>query len=116
MQNKDALKETFLSTAYRRWEEVKKKNIQTKSTELKRLVNRDMFWKDVAYAYHIMMPIMYAIRPLDTRLPNVGKVWMTWWGVQQSLENPEELKDSIVTTWRIPYTRRKHNVLLKYFH
>ena len=68
-------------------------------------------------AYHIMMPIMYAMRNLDARAPNLGKVWMQWRTVQRSLECPKKLEDLVVEKhWRVPFSRRQRKVLLKYFH
>ena len=47
-------------------------------------------------AYHVMMPVMYAIRNLDARAPNLGKVWMQWWTIQRILECPKKLEDLVV--------------------
>ena len=68
-------------------------------------------------AYHVMMPLMFLIRVLDQRMPNLGKVWMTWWTIQRSLECPKKLKESIVEKhWHTPFSSRQQKVLLKYFH
>ena len=42
---------------------------------------------------------------------------MTWWTVQQSLEKPEQLKESIVEKeWRVPFTTKQQKVLFKFFY
>ena len=44
---------------------------------LKSLLKRNAWWKSVIDAYHVMMPVIFTIRVLDQRTPNLGKVWMT---------------------------------------
>ena len=67
-------------------------------------------------AYHVVMPVMYAIRAMDQSVANIGKVWMTWWTVQRSLEEPEELKDSLAKPWHKPFSSKNHKILLAHFH
>ena len=43
LKNKDAIKEMFSWTLYRRWEEVQKQSVWNKSAEMKRIVYRDLF-------------------------------------------------------------------------
>ena len=67
--------------------------------------------------YHVMIPIMYAIRNLDARALKLGKVWMQWWTVQRSLECPKKLENSVVEKhWQVPFFHCQRKVLLKYFH
>ena len=99
------------------WECTQNAKVREKIVELKASMNKKTWWKDVIDAYHVMMPVMYAIRNLDQKAPNLGKVWMQWWIVQCSLENPEKLEDSVVEKyWRVPFSRRQRKVILKYFH
>ena len=63
-----------------------------------------------------MMPVMYAIRHMDESVANVGKVWMTWWMVQQSLEMLDELKDSVVKLWQTTFNGKQRKILLTLCH
>ena len=56
------------------------------------------------------------IRYIDQSVANIGKVYMTWWTVQRSLECPEELEDSVVKPWQRPFTSTKRKILLILFH
>lgn len=117
LRNRDAVVETFSCMDFHEWEKEQTENIKEKVKGLKASLNKSAWWKSVVDAYHVMMPVMYAIRNLDQRSPNLGKVWMTWWTVQRSLECPEKLKDSIVVKqWRTPFSGRQRKILLKYFH
>ena len=117
LRNKDAVVETFSCMTFHEWECTQNEKIRSKVAMLRTSLNKTAWWKSVVDAYHVMMPVMYAIRILDQKVPNLGKVWMTWWIVQRSLECPEKLKDSVVVKqWRIPFSSRQQKVLLKYFH
>lgn len=59
-------------------------------------LNKEKWWKSVANASHVMTHVMYVIHNLDQKAANLGKVWMTRWNVQRSLEYLEEIKDSVV--------------------
>ena len=81
------------------------------------MLTRKSWWGGAIDAYHVMMPVMYAIRNLDQRAPNLGKVWMQWWTVQRSLECLEKMEQSVVEKqWRVPFISRQRKILLKYFH
>ena len=72
------------------------------------------FWDRVGDVYHVMMPVMLALRQLDTRLPSIGKVWMAQWTVQKSLKDPQELDKSTAKPWKSPFNRVKRELLCNY--
>ena len=103
--------------AFHDWECTQNAKFKEKAAKLKVAMNKKTWWKSVIYAYHVMMPVMYAICNLNQKTPNLVKVWMQWWTVQCSLENPKKLEDSVVEKyWRVPFSSRQQKVLLKYFH
>ena len=103
--------------AFHDWECTQAPTIIERVSFLKSFLKRNAWWKSVMDAYHVMMPIMFAICVLDQRIPNIGTLWMTWWIVQRSLEYLEKLKEYVVEKhWCIPFSSRQRKVLLKYFH
>lgn len=117
LRNKDAVIHTFTCMEFHDWESTQSGKVREKIKVLKTTLQKKNWWNGVMDAYHVMMPVMYAIRNLDQRSPTLGKVWMQWWTVQRSLECPEKLEHSVVEKhWRIPFKSRQRKVLLKYFH
>ena len=82
--------------AFHEWQSNQPEKVKEKIKLLKSSLAKKAWWNSVMDAYHVMMPVMYAIRNLDQRAPNLGKVWMQWWTVQQSLECPEKLEHLVV--------------------
>ena len=108
---------TFACMAFHDWESTQTLKIKEKITVLNVSLTKRDWWNSVMDAYHVMMPVMYAIHNLDAGDPNLGKVWMQWWIVQRSLECPKKLEDSMVEKhWQVPFSCRQRKVLLKYFH
>ena len=94
------------------WEDDESDSAKEKINHIRSDLGKETWWKDVASAYHVMMPVMYAIRHMDQSVATMGKVWMTWWTMQQSLQNP---KDSVVKPWQIPFNAKQRKVLLTLF-
>ena len=103
MPNKVATVETFSCVDFHDWEYGESVIAKEKINHIHENLSKGKWWKDVASAYHVMMLVMFAIRNMDQSVANVGKVWMTWWTMQQSLENLEELKDRVVKLWQVPF-------------
>ena len=81
--------------------------MKEKNAHLQAFLNKQSWWKSVIDVYHVMLPVMYAIHNLDQKAPNLGKVWMNWWTVQQNLEKPKQLKKSIMEKeWQVPFTTK----------
>ena len=116
MKNKAPIQDTFSCIAFQVWEAGESEKVKTKVFNIRKNLRKDKWWKDVASVYHVMMPVMYGIRYMDQSVANIGKVYMTWWTVQQSLECPEELEDSVVKPWQRPFTSTKRKILLIFFH
>ena len=94
--NKNEVMETFVCAPFAKWEATQNEGVKTKVVHVHSLLNSHQFWDGVGDAYHVMMLVMLALQQLDTRLPNIGKVWMAWWTVQPSLNDPQELDNNIV--------------------
>ena len=116
LKNKNAVLETFVCASFSEWEATQTAAIKEKILDHQNLLADNHFWDEMVDVYHVMMPIIFALRQLDTKLPNIGKVWMAWWTIQESLHNPEELVNSIVKPWRAPFTKVKRDILRKYVH
>ena len=115
LRNKAAIVETFTCMAFHDWEDDESDSAKEKINHIRSDLGKERWWKDVASAYHVMMPVMYAICYMDQSVATMGKVWMTWWTMQQSLQNPEEIKDSVVKPWQIPFNAKQRKVLLTLF-
>ena len=85
LRNKAAIVETFTCMAFHDWEDDESNSAKEKINHIRSDLGKERWWKDVASAYHVMMPVMYAIRYMDQSVANMGKVWMAWWMMQQSL-------------------------------
>ena len=101
--------------AFHDWEDDESNSAKKKINHIRSDLGKERWWKDVASAYHVMMPVMYAIRYMDQSVVNMGKVWMAWQMMQQSLQNPKEIKDSVVKPWQIPFNAKQCKVLLTLF-
>ena len=62
--------------AFHEWQSNQPKKVKEKIKLLKSSLAKKAWWNSVMDAYHVMMLVMYAIRNLDQRAPNLGKVWM----------------------------------------
>lgn len=114
LRNKNAVMETFVCAPFADWETSQNERVKSKVTDVRSLLSNRQFWDSVGDSYHVMMPIMLALRQMDSASANIGKVWMAWWSVQQSLKNPEELQNSIIKPWKAPFNRAKRELLCKY--
>lgn len=64
-----------------------------------------------------MILVILALRQLDSRAPNIGKVYMAWGRtIQESLRKPEETQESNVKPWKIPFNKAKRETLGKFVH
>ena len=108
--------ETFSCQSFYDWEADETNARKRKISAMRSTLNKEKWWKSVIDAYHVMIPVMYAISAMDQSVANVGKVWMTWWTVQRSLEDPKELKDSLAKPWHKPFSSKNHKILLAHFH
>ena len=114
LRNKVAIVETFTCMAFHDWEDDESDSSKEK-INIHSDLGKERWWKDVASAYHVMMPVMYAIHYMDQSVANMGKVWMTWRTMQQSLQNPKEIKDSVIKPWQIPFSAKQCKVFLILF-
>ena len=79
LQNRTAITQSFSCQMFVEYEaDEKQESVMTKVASIHQAINKDKWWKGVEDAYHVMMPVMYAIRNLDQRATDLGKVWMTW--------------------------------------
>ena len=105
LRNKNEVMETFVCASFAEWEVTQNERVKNKVAHVRGLLSNRQFWDSVGDVYHVMMPIMLSLRQLDTRLPimlalrqldtrfpNIGKVWMAWWTVQQSLKDPSRAR------------------------
>ena len=81
IKNKNAVMETFVCASFFDWEEEQSVKTKSKIGIIRDMLANRLFWEDVVDVHNVMMPIMLALRQLDSSLPNVGKVWMAWWTV-----------------------------------
>ena len=117
LRNKCSVIDTFNCTAFDDWQLDQVERVKEKIAHLRGSINKPIWWRSVMDVYHIMMPVMFAICNLDQRAPNLGKVWMTWWTIQESIENLEPIKESIVfKEWRVPFSAKQRKILYKFFH
>ena len=58
------------------WEADQTEYVKIKILSLRNDIASKVFWDEVGDAYHTMMPIIFALRQLDSRAPNIGKVYM----------------------------------------
>ena len=114
--NKNAMMETFVSAPFSEWEADQTEYVKVKILSLRNDIASKVFWDEVGDAYHTMMPIIFALRQLDSRAPNIGKVYMAWWTIQESLKKPEEPQESFVKPWKIPFNKAKRETLGRYVH
>ena len=117
LRNKCSIIDTFNCTSFNEWQEEQSERVKEKIVLLRGFISKPTWWRGVMDVYHVMMPVMFAVRNLDQRAPNLGKVWMTWWSIQQSLESPEPLKESIVfNEWRVPFKAKQRKILYRFFY
>lgn len=116
LRNKSAVMETFVCGPFSEWEASQSEYIKVKILSLRENISSKVFWDDVGDAYHVMMPIIFALRQLDSRAPNIGKVYMAWWSIQESLKKPEEPQESFVKPWKIPFNKAKRETLGRFVH
>ena len=43
--------------------------------------------------------------------PNLGKVCIAWWTIQEILKNPKEPQESYVKQWKIPFNKARQDIL-----
>lgn len=78
IKNKNVVMETFVCATFFDWHQTVK--MKSKIGVIHDLLAKCQFWKDIVDVHNnVMMSIMLALRQLDSRLPNIGKVWMAWW-------------------------------------
>ena len=65
LRNKDVVCETFTCMAFHEWQSNQPENVKEKIKLLKSSLAKKAWWNSVMDAYHVMMPVMYAIRNLD---------------------------------------------------
>ena len=69
--------------AFHDWECTQNAKVRENIVELKASMNKKTWWKGVIDAYHVMMPVMYAICNLDQKALNLekalGKIWGLFW-------------------------------------
>lgn len=116
LRNKNAVMETFVCAPFFEWEGEQPEWTKQKVRDLKIWIDDRHFWDDIGNTYLVMMPVMLALRQLDQKMPNLGKVWMAWWTVQMSLESPEEPSQCLVKPWKAPFNASKRAILAKYVH
>ena len=108
--------ETFVSAPFFEWKADQTEYVKVKILSLRNDIASKVFWDEVGDAYHTMMPIIFALRQLDSRAPNIGKVYMAWWTIQESFKKPEEPQESFVKPWKIPFNKAKRETLGRYVH
>ena len=72
LRNKAAIVETFTWMAFHDWEDDESDSAKEKINHIRSDLGKERWWKDVASAYHVMMPVMYAIRYMDQ---SVATIW-----------------------------------------
>lgn len=107
LQNKNAVLETFVCASFYEWEADQTEAVKAKIVRLRNDVPSRVLWDEVGDAYHVMMSVILALRQLDSRAPNIGKVYMAWWTIQESLKKPKEPQESYVKPWKIPFNKAK---------
>lgn len=116
LQNKNAVMETFVCGPFTEWETDQPQLVKAKVTRLRNDIASRVFWDEVGDVYHVMMPVVFALRQLDCRAPNIGKVYMAWWTIQESLKKPEEPQESYAKPWKIPFNKAKRDALGRFVH
>ena len=116
LHTKNAVLETFVCAPFSEWEVSQSLLLKGKIQILRDDIASKAFWDDVGDVYHVMMPVMLALRQIDCKAPNMGKVYMAWWTIQESLKNPEEPKESYVKPWKIPFNKGKQDTLATFLH
>ena len=61
----------------------------------------------------MMQPVMLSLCQFDLKVANIGKVYMGWYNVQNS---PQEPTNYLIKTWKAPFNKAKWDTLNKYVH
>ena len=107
LQNKNVVMETFVYPLFSKWEAIQTKLVKGKVVVVGDLLSNHQFRDQVCGSYHVMIPIMLALRRPDCKLANIGKVYMSWWTIQESLKKREELPFCIVKPFEAPFNKVK---------
>lgn len=59
---------------------------------------------------------MLSLCQFDLKVANIGKLYMGWYNVQESLNSPQEPTNCLIRPWKAPFNKAKQDTLNRYVH